>query len=665
MGVAPPARIPANNVVARLRATVRPCAVGEDSEGYLSMVSSITMKKSTSCARVATLSLALAAAFPTQAQVQLPSTVVTASRVATPITDVIADVSVIDRETLDLAGQSSLRDILVQLPGVQMTANGSYRSNTGIFLRGASSSQTVVLIDGVRVGSATSGGASLENIPLSRIERIEVLRGAASALYGPDAVGGVIQIFTREASQGVQADAQIGVGSDGQQQAGASVRGTSGMLGYSLGVSREKATGISVLSNPAAGSYNPDDDGFSASSLDAKLTAKLSKDQALSLSLLRSDTDYQFDGTPSPNPLGLTRLTSDAKSKVRLSNATFKWDAQWLPQWHSTVTLGTSEEQSLGDYFRATDGANGGSTKFNSNRRQATWQNDITLDKDVLSLMVESRNEAVDSSTAYTLTSRDVRSALVSYAFNRPQWNALLVARNDDNSQFGNFNNWAASGGYRITESVRAVGSVGTSFQAPTFNQLYFPGFGNTALQPQLNRATEAGLKYQAGGTSLSATVYNNDVRGFILPATNTQSSMAVLRGVTLSGSVQSGNTSYALSYDYADPRSYSSNPASNDLRLVRVARNVFNARVNHSFGDLGVFGEVKVSGDREDNNLAFSGRTTLAGYTLLNLGANYKLQKNVSVQARINNATDAQYMLANTYSTPGRNVFVSLNWAL
>jgi vitamin B12 transporter len=138
-----------------------------------------------------------------------------------------------------------------------------------------------------------------------------------------------------------------------------------------------------------------------------------------------------------------------------------------------------------------------------------------------------------------------------------------------------------------------------------------------------------------------------------------------VLRGVTLSAAVQSGETSYTLSYDYADPRSYSTNPASNDLRLVRVARNMFNARVSHRIGDVSVFGELKLSGDREDSNLAFTGRDVLPGYTLLNVGATWQVQKNVSVLGRINNLTDAQYMLANTYSMPGRNLFVSVNWAL
>ena len=638
------------------------------------------MKICTSRARFAVFALAIpfampfaiATAFPLSlhaqtATVQLKETVVTASRVATPVTDVIADVSIIDREQLDQAGQSSLRDLLARQPGVQFSANGGYRSNTGIFLRGASTSQTIVLIDGMRVGSATSGGASLENIPLERVERIEILRGAASALYGPDAVGGVIQIFTRTPTEGLALSANAGVGSDGQQQAGVSLRGStgSGAFGYSLGVSREKATGISVISNPAASGFNADADSFTSTSVDAKLAAKVSKNHALTLSLLQSQTDYQFDGTPSPNPLALTKATSDAVAKPRLNNAQLKWEAQWLDVWKSTVLLGSSDDESTTEYFRFADGAFGGSSKFNTSRRQLTWQNDISLGKDVLSLVLENRSESVDSSTNYTVTMRDIRSALVSYAFNRADWNALAVLRNDDNSQFGSVTNWAVSGGYRLTKNLRAVASVGTSFQAPTFNQLYFPGFGNTALTPQRNRGEEIGLRYNQGSMNLGAVVYHNEIQGFIIPSTNVQSALAVLRGVTLSADMQVGATTYAVSYDYADPRSFSSTAASNDLRLVRIAKNLINARVSHRMGDVNVFGELKLSGDREDNNLAFNGRDVLPGYGLLNLGVDWRIRKDLSLLARLNNATDAQYTLANTFSTPGRNVFMSLSWSM
>ena len=593
---------------------------------------------------------------------QLPTQVVTATRVATPIAQVIADVSVIDRAALDLAGQSSLREILASQAGVQLTTNGGYRSVTGAFLRGASSSQTLVLIDGVRTGSATSGTVALENLPLSRIERIEILRGAASALYGPDAVGGVIQIFTRQAAGGLAMDASIGAGSDGQQQMGASIRGTSGAVAYSVGVSREKASGINVLV-PAASSYNPDSDGFTSTSADAKLQAQVHRDHALSIALMHSKTDYQFDGTPYPNPLSLTALTSDAWTNAALTHATLKWEAQWLPQWRATLTAGSSDERSEAQYFRIADGALGGASQFNTQSKQLTWQNDVQIGQDLATVLLETRSESVHSDTAYTVTRRDVHSLMASYALNRADWNALAVLRNDDNSQFGSFNNWALSGGYRISPSLRAVGSVGTSFQAPNFNQLYYPGFGNAALQPQQNHASEIGVKYTSGALSGSLMAYYNDIQGFILPATNVQSAKALLRGITWSAATQVGPTQYSVSYDYADPRSYSTNPSANDLRLIRVAQNVLNLRASQPWGNANVFAELRTASDREDNNLSFSGRDILPSYTLLNLGVNWKVQKNLSVLARVNNVTDTQYQLANGYAMPGRNVFVSFNW--
>ncbi len=621
----------------------------------------------------ATSVLACAVFMPTtQAQTasvnDLKEMVITGTRVAVPITDVIADVTLIDRATLDREGQSSLRDVLSRQPGVQISTTGSYRSTTSLFLRGASTSQSIVLIDGVRVGSATAGGAALENIGLDRIERIEILRGAASALYGPDAVGGVIQIFTREPTDSVDVRANIGAGGDGQQMAGASVRGSAGMIGYSLGVSAEKARGISTVSNPANTSYNSDLDGFKASSTDAKFVLRPNKDHAVTLSLLQSDVNYQTDSTiptGTANPLGLTAATLDTHQIGRTQNAALKWEAKWLPRWTSTLTVGSNAELSTQQYLRASDGALGALGKFDTRREQYAWQNDIRFDKDVASLALESRNETVDSSTAYTVSQRTVESALASYAFNRAKWNSLIVLRSDNNSQFGRFNNWAASGGYRLTDTLRVVSSFGSSFQAPSFNQLYFPGFGNTALTPQKNRASELGVKYQKEGVSLSAIAYQNQIQGFIVPSTNVQSSLAVLRGGTLTADVRSGNLNYSVSYDYADPRSYSSTPASNDLRLVRVAQNVINTRMSYYMGDVTVFGEHKISSNREDAKVTGTGRDILGGYNVLSVGATWKVQKNTSLMGRINNLNDKQYMLANGYSMPRRNAFVSLNWAM
>jgi vitamin B12 transporter len=629
-------------------------------------------------ARCAVLSLVIAAycgggagaAYAQEAQskethsIEFEDIVVTATRVAIPVAKVIADVTVIDRSTLDLAGQSSLRDVLGQQPGIQWTSNGSYRSTTGLFLRGASSSQTLFLVDGVRIGSATSGSASIENIPLDRIERIEILRGAASALYGPDAVGGVVQIFTREAADGFALSASVGAGTDGQAQGAAGLSGRAGMWGYSVGISHEKADGINVSSNPASSGFNVDADNFSTTSLNAKLSAKLAREHLLILSALKSKTTYRFDSTPFPNPLNLTKATSDAQAKPDLEAVNLRWEAQWLPQWTSTLVLGNAKDESISDYYRMSDAAWAGSSKFNTTRSQLTWQNDVKIGMDVVTALLETRKESVDSSTAYTVSERNFDSVMASYALNRPDWSGLVVVRNDQNSQFGGYTNWALSGGYALLPGLRAVASTGTSFQAPSFNQLYFPGFGNPALTPQINRANELGLKYNAADVAWSALVYRNAVQGFITPATNVQSSLALLRGATLSAEVRRGDTRYAVSYDYADPRSYSSTLANNDLPLVRVAQNVWQARVSHALRLVSLFGEIKVSSTREDAKVVGTGRETLAAYATLNLGTQWKLGKELSLLARLNNATDAQYALVNGYTMPGRNLFVSLAWA-
>jgi vitamin B12 transporter len=598
---------------------------------------------------------------PVQAQTSttpaLQNVVITANRIPTKLTDVLADVTVLDRVELDLIGQGSLLDVLANVPGVQISRNGGYRSSSSVFLRGASSSQTVILIDGVRIGSATSGTPALENIPLDRIERIEVLRGAASALYGPDAVGGVIQIITRELGTKPVLSANIGIGADGQQQAALAVRGSVGDLGYSLGWSREKAEGISVINNPSSFSFNPDRDGFQATSVDAKLRYKISPQHQLSLSILHSDTDYQFDGTPFPNPLTLSKSDSDAHTNGILKNISAQWQAQWLPTWKSTLVLGMAEDQSVAKYFRIGDNAFGGSAKFNTSRNQVSWQNDVTLGKDILSVIIEQRREEIDSSTDYTVKARDLTGAMLSYSLRRGDWSALAVLRRDHNSQFGSFTNWSLSGGYQFTPHWRAVASSGTSFQAPSFNQLYFPGFGNAALTPQRNQSNEIGLKYRQANLNFAATVYRNDVRGFINPVSNVQSSLAILRGMSLNGAWQIGDSQISASYDYADPRT-----RPNNLRLLRIARHVTNLRVQHQFSQVSVFSELKFSSDREDNNVSFSGREKLAAYRLWNVGANWQINPQWSMLVRINNLSNARYVLANTYAAPGRNAFASLS---
>lgn len=602
------------------------------------------------------LPLACAAAWPVLAQPEnsLPETVVTATRVEQPLTDVLADVSIVDRAELERSGLQSLAQVLAKLPGVQYSSNGSYLSTTGLFLRGASTSQTILLVNGVRVGSATSGQYSLENLPLQRIERVEVLRGAAAALYGPDAVGGVIQVFTREPVEGVHKSATVGLGSDGQRQAGASLQGRSGKLGYTIGLSHEKATGISV-STPAANGYNADEDGYEFTSVDASLQWRLNERHSLGLTLLGSEGEYQFDRAPSPAPTGVTASNTNAVAEPALRHVTLEWKAQWTADWLSTLRVGHSEDVSVSRYWLQTTGAFISEGNFDTRREQLTWQNDIRLGKDVLTLVADVHQASVDSSTSYTVIDRTMRGFAASYAKRGDLWDALVNVRHDRNSQYGSFNTWSLSGGYLLGKSLKLVGSAGTTFQAPTFNQLYYPGFGNPSLTPQEGRSHEIGLKYARGSIRASLVAYQNEVEGFINPSTNAQSSRAVLKGVTFNWAQSWGSTSLSASYDYADPVLKPSN-----TRVSRVARHLLNTQISHRLGDWTPFAELTFSGDRYDS----SGGVTLPGYGLLNLGTSYQINKNWKLSARLNNVTDKSYSLAYGYTAPGRNVFVSLHWA-
>lgn len=610
-------------------------------------------------APLAVLPLAILATFSAHAQTaataELSETVVTATRVKTPLTDVLADVSIIDRSQLEQAGMQSLVDVLASLPGIQIAASGSYRSSTGVFLRGATSSQTILLVNGIRMGSATLGSYSLESIPLDRIERVEVLRGAAAALYGPDAVGGVIQVFTREAQDGVQRAASVGLGSDGQRKAGASLYGQSGAWSYGLGASHERATGINVRLPDASG-FNADTDGFEFTSVDANIRYQINRQHALSAQWMASDGEYDFDGSPSPNPLRLNASNARAVAHPKLEQYALKWSAQWTDTWSSLITVGRTKDLSTNRYWRQSDGAAAGENRFNTTRQQLGWQNDIRIGKDVLTLLAEQREDKVDSTTAYTVSQRKVRGLAASYALKRDAWDSLATVRRDQNSQFGSFNTWALSGGYKLNGQFRLVGSAGTTFQAPSFNQLYFPGFGNPDLKPQQGRAQEIGLRYQQGSTRASAVLYRNEVKGFITPATNAQSNLAVLKGITLALDQSWGATALSLSYDHADPRLKPSND-----RVTRVARNLLRAQVSHQHGAWKPYAELRLSSNREDTQ--WPGRVTLPGYGLLNVGTSYKLNTNTSLQARLNNVTDKNYSLANGFTTPGRNLFVSLNW--
>ena len=228
----------------------------------------------------------------------LDSLVVTAARWPQPPSELVADVTVIGAEEIARAGAQSLAELLRRVPGVEIVMNGGPASTSGVFLRGANSNQTLVLIDGQRVGSSTSGTAALEAIPIDAIDHIEILRGPASNLYGADAIGGVIQVFTRNGGDAFAAHASAGYGTYRTSAASGGVSGAAGAWRYALDVGHRQSAGFNAIDNPANFSFNDDRDGYRSDDASGSVSFRLAPEQELSARFLKSRLNAQFDAEP-------------------------------------------------------------------------------------------------------------------------------------------------------------------------------------------------------------------------------------------------------------------------------------------------------------------------------------------------------------------------------
>jgi vitamin B12 transporter len=289
------------------------------------------MKFTSSCARLAALPLALAAAFPSIAQTQLAPVVVTATRVAQPITDVVADVTLIDRATIERSGAGGLADLLVRAPGIAMTRNGGPGATTSLYIRGAETRFTAVFVDGVRVDSQSTGGASWNALPLSQIDRIEIVRGPAAAIYGSDAIGGVIQIFTRKGEGGFSPTVEMGAGSHGTYKLAVGMSGGTGTVDYSLGLAREISTGFN-----AQPTVNSDMDGYQSNSVSGRLGFKVNAAHRVEATFMRNELDAQYDGFTTG---------FDDHSLSRLQAVGLNWTARWSDAYSTRVSIGQGDDR--------------------------------------------------------------------------------------------------------------------------------------------------------------------------------------------------------------------------------------------------------------------------------------------------------------------------------
>ena len=581
--------------------------------------------------------------------------VVTAARIPQEASQSLQPVIVITADEIAESGQQTLVEVLQSRAGLEIASNGGFGQTSGIFMRGANSNQTLVLIDGLRVDSATTGATALENIPLNQIERIEIVPGPLSSLYGSEAIGGVIQIFTKSAKYAPGASASAGYGSFNTRSVSGGINTRFNDTDFSLnagyfisgGFDATKPSIDAPSTPPAFLIHNADLDDYHNSNYSLKLAQHFTSDHDIGLTAFQSYGNTRFDSGPSTDDIN--RQTLSAFSLYSRNQLTAKWQSLLR------VGLGRDNQNISGafpGFFRTT-------------QPQLTWQNDFKLGGGSLIAGFEYLDQEVASNTAYTRTSRNVRSVFGGYVGELGPHGIQFNARNDDNSQFGNQTTGSLGYGYRLNPYLRLRASGGTAFKAPTFNDLYFPGFSNPNLQPERSRSYETGINLQTGNHRFGFTYFDNRVTDLIV---------FVFDPVTFTGAPQNINQAHIKGAELSYQGSYAGfstnahftvqNPV-NSLTgqlLQRRAKHYGSLTVNKSLGLWKLGAELVTSGARFDSANE-NPSTRLSGYALYNLTVNYAFAREWSFNLRWNNVFNRNYELVQNFNTPGSNVFFALRY--
>lgn len=592
----------------------------------------------------------------------LDEVVVTATRTEQALTQTLSHATVISRKDIEDSQATDVPALLKNLAGVEVYQSGGIGKQSSLFLRGTNSSHTLVLLDGVRINSATTGATQIDQLMLDQIERIEVVRGNVSSLYGSEAIGGVIQIFTKRGKGAPSFNGSIGAGSHNTQRAAAAFGGEVASTSFNVQVSKYKTDGVSAIKPSIVATVNPDKDGYDNTSVSANVRHAFSDAHSLSASLFDSSATSQND-----NSFGATTDVNSSKSHIQ--KAAVVSENRLDDDWQSRLQL----SQGVDDYQNYLNG--GRSSQFKTTSDLLAWQNTLRVgENNALLIGLEKLKQQVASSTLYTRTSRTDDSMFAGYTGNYGVQQVQLNLRRDKYSDFGTANTWLLGYGLEVTEAWRVTASMATAFKAPTLNDLFYPfvdfGFGfsyagNPNLKPERSCDSELGLHYANSVQRLDMVYFDNRIRDLIvsnaLPAgTVINLDEARSDGIELAYNGQFGDTGVKLAATQQNPRDAKTGQA-----LLRRAKNFSSAGVTQQLGMVKVGGEWQHSGAREDIDINTFARTRLTAYDVVNLTASYTLDKHFDLSARVDNLFNKDYMLAHGYNTLGRTLYLGLNYEM
>ncbi len=600
----------------------------------------------------AILCAATSLAGATEEPTPLELIIVTGTRIEQPLKQALSHSTVITQKDIQDSQAVDVPSLLKTLAGVEFYQSGGIGKQGSLFMRGTNSSHVLVLLDGVRINSATTGATAIDQLMLDQIERIEVVRGNVSSLYGSEAIGGVIQIFTKRGKGEPAFNVSGGVGSHNTQRLATGFSGEVGSTAFSAQVSKFKTDGVSAIRSDIVSATNPDNDGYDNTSLSGNVRHAFNPDNSLSASAFQSHGDVQYDNE-------YAVITALNTSKSTLSKFALVSDNRFSESWQSKLQLAQGADGSK-IFLNGTQ-----SSAIKTTSRQIGWQNTLAVSSfgSVL-LGVENLNQQVTGTVAYTQTERKVNSLFGGYTGNYSAHQVQANIRQDRYSDFGVANTGLLGYGLSFADSWRATASISNAFKAPTFNDLFYPGYANPNVKPEHANNREVGLRYASDGQRLDLVYFDNRIRDLITyPApmyVAKNINRARIDGVELGYTGAFGDTGVKAVLTVQNPRD-----TQTGLALLRRAKSFSNLGVTQQLGTWQVGGEWQYSSSREDNHITASPskRVTLASYNLVNLTANYDINKQLKLSLRADNLFNQDYMLAHGYNTLGRTLFVGVNY--
>ena len=593
---------------------------------------------------------------------ELEEVIVTATRTAQTVDDALASVTVLTQDDIKKQQATSLQELLRARAGFHLVNNGGAGKKTSLFLRGTNSDHVLVIIDGIKINTATDGAAPLSIIPLELVERIEIVRGPRTSLYGSDAIGGVIQIFTKKSKAGEAAKPTVSIktGSHNTKGISAGISGGFDKGWYSVNLKREKTDGYNACTGsstfvvtpggfPGAGCFTeePDDDSYDNRSASFSAGYQLTDHTKISAQFLRTDNKTEFDGAPpfAPNEADTLSQTYGLNITSELSDSV-----------DVIFSAGRNDHKNnnfqSGVFF----------SRFDTKRNTYSLQSNIDVnDENLFTVGFDYLKDTVDT-TEYIVPSRNNKGLFLEYQGHIANHDIIVGLRNDDNEQFGRHTTGNVAVKHPINEHLALTASYGTAFKAPTFNQLYFPFFGSPDLNPETSKTAELGLRGKHAWGSWSSNLYRTEADDLIVYDSSiflaNNIDKATIKGFEAIVNTQIAGWDVTADLTLLDTKNKSS--SNNGKKLARRPDKSFRLSTDKSFGKLSIGSDLIAEGSRFDdagNNL------NVSGYTTADFRLGYQLTKGLSLQAKVGNLFDKEYETAAFFPQDGRNYMLTLSY--